>query len=387
MFFNLFIGLSDSGDGTDPNNFQPGFNPQRLTYPVVIREVAQVAVQPVPPVCTNTTATLSAAVIDNVGLPALPLEPLIQWRNAATGQIVGSGTQLTVTVTETTTYEAFITDVLGNEYFGSTTVVAVPGVEISDLSVTPACTSTGQPSFAYVTPSGGTGNYLYFWSPVTGGTVSDPSSPTQTALQPGIYEVSVFDDSGSDCNYAAAQIIVPEPISLSLSGPVQHPTQPDCVGSFRVQASGGSTSGEYRYYLNGANPNSTGIFNNLSAGTYSVTARAVENGVELPCVAPLSVTVNPCPSANPPVFIVQVQRRLFTAGTNNGRIRARAAAGTTPYRWELFQADGVTPAAPQQNNVNPVTFDNLFVAIGGTTYVVRVTDAAGQTAEVTVRLN
>jgi hypothetical protein len=387
MVFSVFVGISDSGDGADANQFQPGFNPQSFDYPIVIREVAQVLVQPLQPVCANTQIQLNAAILDNVGLPALPLEPQIRWRNLNNGQNIGSGPTASAFVTETTTFQASISDVLGNTYFGDVTVSVVPGVDVADVSVTPACPSTGQQSFAYAVPTGGTGNYSFFWSTVSGGTIDDPTSPTQSGLAPGVYDLYIYDDSGSDCNSVDVQIVVPQPISLALNGEVQQPQQPDCLGGFRVQASGGGTSGQYRYYLNGSNPSFSGNFGNLSAGTYTVTAYALENGVELPCAATLQVTLNPCASANPPVFITQVQKRPFTAGTNNGRIRARAAAGTTPYRWQLFQADGVTPFGPPQNNVNPVTFDNLPVAPLGTTYVVRVIDAAGQTAEVTVRLN
>ncbi|MCS7085150.1 MAG: hypothetical protein RMM53_03770 [Bacteroidia bacterium] len=390
LVFNIFVNFSgDSGPGIDPNQFQPGFNPQTFKYPIVIRELAQVVTQGSLQVCTGTVVPLTATLLDNVGSPALALEPLIKWQNMNTGQIVGYGSSVSALVNETTTFRASVTDELGNTYFGETVVQVTPGLQITDVYASPACPSSGQPSLAYVTVSGGTGNYFYYWSTIEGGTINDSQSPTQVGLDPGTYEVYVQDDSGSDCGWSNAQVIIPQPIALSLAGPVQHPQQPDCVGGFRVQATGGGSPAgtTYRYFLNGGSPNTTGIFGNLTAGTYNVTAYAVENGVQSQCPATLQVTLNPCPSANPPVFIIQVQRRPFTAGTNNGRIRARAAGGTTPYRWQLFQADGVTPVGPPQNNVNPVVFDNLTVAPTGTSYVVRVTDAAGQTAEVTVRLN
>ncbi len=388
VVFNLFVNFSgDSGDGIDPGSFQPGFNPQSFRYPIVIREVAQMVVQPLAPVCANSQIQLNAVVLDNVGLPALPLEPLIRWYNLNTGENIGEGVSASAFVTETTTFRAEISDVSGNTYFGEVTVNVVPGVDVADISVTPSCPSTGQQSFAYAVPTGGTGNYSYFWSTLSGGSINDPTSPTQSGLAPGTYDLYIFDDSGSDCNSVDVQIVVPQPISLALSGQIQHPEPPECLGRFRVQASGGGTSGEYRYYLNGANSNSTGNFSNLTPGTYTVTAYAVENGTEQSCAATLSVSLNPCGNPVPPVFIIQLQKRPFTAGTGNGQIRARAAAGTPPYRWQLYQADGITPVGPPQNNVNPVRFQNLTVEPLGTSYVVRVTDAANQSAEITARLN
>ncbi len=74
------------------------------------------------------------------------------------------------------------------------------GLEIS-AEVTPSCGDDGSIT---LTVAGGSGQYIYIWTP---GTL--PSSPIQQGLAPGTYGVKVMDSQFEDC-YGELEIVVPE---------------------------------------------------------------------------------------------------------------------------------------------------------------------------------
>ena len=111
-------------------------------------------------------------------------------------------------------------------------------------------------------------------------------------------------------------------------------------GEFQVQASGGV--GPFTYTTT-ATTNSTGIFTNLVAGTYTVTVTD-QNG----CSKVISVTIVNIAAPNP---VIDFQQDVACAGGINGAviIVVSISTGTAPFTWDL---DGTGPVSTNTFNVN-----------------------------------
>lgn len=202
----------------------------------------------------------------------------------------------------------------------------------------------------------GTAPYQYslFGGPVgPGGVFSN--------LSAGIYIVVVEDANG--CTSSLTETVTQPAAALSVALASQ--TNVLCfgaaTGSLTFSAINGTSS--YTYSLAG-NTNSTGIFNNLLAGNYTVTATDA-NG----CTAQSSATVNQ-PNAALGGFILS-QTNVLCSGTNTGSFEILGSNGTPPYS---FTNNGVTNSTG--------IFSNLPAGI----YNVTITDQNGCTFIQTVNL-
>src|SRR5258708_4910419 len=109
------------------------------------------------------------------------------------------------------------------------------------------------------------------------------------------------------------------------------PTQPKCstdLGSINASASGGT--GSYTFSIDGVNFQSSGIFNNLAAKTYTVTAKDANN-----CLGTTQVPINAAPAA----VIASATPTQPKCSTDLGSINASATGGTGSY---TFSIDGVS---------------------------------------------
>src|SRR5690606_20392409 len=95
-------------------------------------------------------------------------------------------------------------------------------------------------------------------------------------------------------------------------------------GTITLLASGGS--GPYLYSINGGTPNSTGVFNGLSAGNYTYLV----TGANM-CNATGSITVS-----SPSALNIQVNGNPVSCfGGSNGTINVSGSGGTPPYSYAL----------------------------------------------------
>lgn len=143
-------------------------------------------------------------------------------------------------------------------------------------------------------------------------------------LTPGAHEVKVRDDN--DCE-ASILIIILEPAELFSF--VNSQTEIDCNGNSTGSVVIGSTGGTspFSYSFNGGSYTSNNIFENLSAGTYSV----ITNDVNL-CEHTFSVTID-----EPTVLelTVEAQVDITCFGENNGVIEISGQGGTGSLQYQI----------------------------------------------------
>jgi len=206
------------------------------------------------------------------------------------------------------------------------------------------CNGTGT-----VTPSGGTGPYIFFWS--NGGRV-----PSIVFLCPGTYSVTVTDANG--CSMLDS-VVITEPPALSVS---MASTNVSCDlgsdGTATLTVSGGTPGYTYSW----SNAATSSSISGLSVGTYTVTATDA-NG----CTITDSVTITQPTAIN----ITMAATNATCNGTCDGTATATVSGGTSPYTY-LWSPGGMTTSSVS--------------ALCAGTYTVTVTDADGcsKTANITV---
>lgn len=156
----------------------------------------------------------------------------------------------------------------------------------------------------------------------------------------GIFDSAVFVQAGA---YSAQA-----PTASASSSPA-------CAGQNNGSASASATGGVSPYTYNWSNGQTTAVANNLTAGTYTVTATG-SNG----CTSSTTVTVASIPAPN-----VQVSNVVSSCSElNNGSASVTVSGGTTPYSYHW------------SNNQSSATISNIAAG----TYTVTVTGANGCSA-------
>ncbi|OEK01273.1 hypothetical protein BFP97_06995 [Roseivirga sp. 4D4] len=233
----------------------------------------------------------------------------------------------------------------------------------------PLCNNSAD-GIVTVTASGGVGPYEYKLS--TDNTYS--SNSTLTGLIDGSNTIDVRDANG--CVFST-NITLAAPTALSVTATV---TDISCNGlsdgSLSILPAGGTAP--YTYSIDGVNFGSSDTFNQLSAGTYTVTVLDANS-----CSTTSSITiVEPSPinitfQALPPSCIGnsdgQIQINLASGGT--GPIRIRLRGTTTPD----FRIENLAPGAYE---VEAVDGNGCIV-----TNTVTVPESAPLSADVTVDSN
>ncbi|HRS40360.1 MAG TPA: hypothetical protein P5292_14360, partial [Bacteroidia bacterium] len=222
-------------------------------------------------------------------------------------------------------YQVVVTDANGCTA-SATAIISEPSVLVlnvagtSDVSCFNGADGTGS-----VTPTGGTANYSYAWSP-SGGTGSSANG-----LSAGSYTVTVTDQNG--CT-AQVPLTINQPTQLTVqASAIDARCNGSTDGSISAIANGGT--GPYGYTWSPGGAVTAGV-NNVGAGNYSVTITDA-NG----CTTTGSATVAQPAALNASATPVAVTCN----GGSNGTITVNVNGGTTGYSYSWFPGGATTANA------------------------------------------
>lgn len=227
------------------------------------------------------------------------------------------------------------------------TVNAGPPITMTTSSTLTSCPGAANGTIT-VTSVTGTAPYQYT---INGG--PPQASNTFTGLIAGTYFIALTDANG--CTIPFTPVAVGDGPS-SVTGTASS-TTPSCSGASNATITVTPTSGvgPYQYSLNGGAYQSSNIFSNLAAGTYTVIIR--EAGL---CMsAPIPVTI----AAGGALVATATTAATSCSGAADGTITVNPTNGTAPYQYSL---DG-----------GPNQLSNIFNTVSAGTHNVIVTDASG----------
>jgi large repetitive protein len=258
-----------------------------------------------------------------------------RWSNGATTQVLSN--------LPVGTYSVTMTDQAGCIKTSSTIISPNVTVSVVPTATATACGgSTGTLNATNV--SGGTAPYRFLWS-------NNATTSTITNLAAGNYTVTATDNIG--CRAVATATINSSGSNITATNSLTDASCSNANGRIQLTASNGTAP--YTYRWSGGN-NTTGIFNGLSAGTYSFTitdannCATVVNGLVLNSINTLAPAGNVINNA--------------VCGGSNGRITVTSSGGNAP----------VTYAWTGGNNATGV-----FTGLAPGTYNFSITDALGCT--------
>ncbi len=209
------------------------------------------------------------------------------------------------------------------------------GITIS-VAATPTSPSTVGGTNGSITASASGGGSSFTYS-INGG--SFQASGSFTGLAAGNYTIAAKNNDGCTGSTTVTVAAPPNPctgITITVSGSTTNPTTGGGTnGSINATGSGGTG---FTYSLNNGTFQSTGSFNNLAAGTYTVTAKSSAG-----CTGSATFTLtDPCTGVT--ITVGGTSTNPTTSGGSNGSISATASGGTAPYTFSLnsgaFQSSG-----------------------------------------------
>jgi len=332
------------------------------TYTVTVTDVAtgctatgsillQLASDPVPVATSSGPVCEGSSVVFDAGLTGMAsynwsgpngFTSSLQSPTLSNAQAVNAGTYI-VTVTNSS----------GCTGTSSVDLLVNPNPSLAIVSQVNVTCNGGTDGSVTIEATGGEPPYLY---DLNGGSTLDG---IYTGLPAGNYPASVIDDFGCT-DEITVNITEPPAISVSTSF-----TEPACNGgsdgSITVTASGGTGTLQYSKD-GGATYQSSNIFTNLAAGTYSIFVKDANN-----CTASTSETVT-----EPTVISLSTsQTNVSCNGGNDGSITVTASGGTGTLQYS--DDGGSTYQA-----------GNIFTGLSQGTYSVVVKDANNCTASTSV---
>jgi len=224
------------------------------------------------------------------------------------------------------------------------TISAPQPITISEVVSNPSCSGVANGSVKLMV-TGGTGKYTYAWS--NGSTAQD-----LTNAAGGLYTVTVTDST--NCT-AQKSFMLTNSSLMSATASLLHPSCSQASGSIDLTPSGGVAPYTY-LWSNGA---TTQDISGLAAGNYSVKITDA-----LGCSTDKTYTLR----INNTLLLQYVVTPVTCAGDSFGAIDLTIVGGTAPYTIQWL--DG------------PTTEDRTDLPLG--TYTVKVTDAAGCTAQAAI---
>jgi hypothetical protein len=210
-----------------------------------------------------------------------------------------------------------------NGCLSSTTVIVntQSGPMLNVLNSTSVSCFNGSDGSISLAATGGVGNLQYS---INNGSTFQPSG-NFTGLSAGTY-ICVVKDNATCKSYS--QVIItqgPELQATAVSYPVSCSGEND--GELQVSSTGGT--GIQSYSLNGINYQSASVFENLTAGTYTVYIRDVTS-----CVKTISVLISQPTILNSTIAITNAN----CFGIANGSLVASTTGGVSTYTYSI---DGV----------------------------------------------
>jgi hypothetical protein len=228
----------------------------------------------------------------------------------------------------------------------SVTIASPPQIQATVLTTSPTCFGDTDGSIELTNVSGGAGGYTYS---IDG--TNFQSGPQFSSLASGSYTIVV-----SDANNCTENIVISltEPAQISIGSTI---TPVSCNGStdgsIVVNASGGTAPLEYSLD-NGNNFQTGNTFDNLAAGSYTITVRDA-NGCSR---FTQGVVQEPAALAASIINVVPIS----CFGANDGAITLAVSGGTAPFE---VSADGgaynALPPNSQFTGIGPVTIQNLTI--------------------------
>lgn len=310
-----------------------------------ITKSEQVTQPPTPISISGTGSTISCGATTgsinvSVGGGGTPYAYL--WNHGSTSQDLNGVSPGTYTIT--------VTDIYGCQVPKNFTVNTSTNLTATTTASPAACPSSATGS-ATVAANGGTAPYSFLWS-------NNQTTATINNLSVGLYNVTITDATGCAIT-ASATVNASTNLSIIGTG-----TNVSCHGGNNgtIQTSiVANAPSSYTYQWSGTSQTTPNI-NNLTAGTYTVTATDL-NG----CTASASISIT-APTA---LTAAAAANSTTCHGGNDGTLTASATGGTPPYTYQWSNNLGIT------SNVSGVS-------IG--IYTVTITDNKGcsSTASATV---
>jgi gliding motility-associated-like protein len=298
------------------------------------------------------TATVASASVDCNGgnNGSATVSPAGGNGNYSYSWTPAGGNSATATGLTAGTYTCTISDALGCTTT-ATASVTQPAVITSTNSSTPVDCNGGSNGTATISPAGGNGNYSYTWLPAGG------NSSTAVGLTAGSYTCTITDAAGCTAN-ATITISQPTPLVVSFTSVQAGCNQSN--GVLTATATGGN--GGYTYQWN--NGPATATWNNLAAGTYTLSVTD-QNGCNV--ISTATVT-----TVQGVVATITSVTSASCNGSSDGSISAAISGGQGPftYAWSA-------PANSQTATASGLTAGS---------YTLTVTDGNGCTSQATANV-
>ena len=271
----------------------------------------------------------------------------ISWTDAL-GNVIGLNT-FTVGNLCTGTYVAQVINGAGcvsiDSAFVSPSTVIIP-----NLSTTPETCAGDCDGTATAGPLGGVGPYTFLWAPAP---PFGQGTPQASGLCPGVYQLTIGDQSGCDTIIA---VLILAPPAITATASVQDlGCNGACDGSINVLAQGGSGALTYAWTPAPPTGQGTASVDSLCAGVWSVTITDA-NG----CSDTFAFTVT-----EPAALAVATNATQSACSLCIGTAAATPSGGTGPYVYSWSQGGAV------------FSTDSLATGLCAGLYSVTVTDANG----------
>ncbi len=228
----------------------------------------------------------------------------VNWSNGATGNTINGLLPGSYSVT--------VSDFLGCNQVQAFVLVPQASVNLN-ASATPSSACGTPTGSATVTASGGVAPYTYLWN-------NGNTSASISNLAPGNYSVVVTDAQGCGAT-AMVTVAGTTAMDLNITG-----VSSGCAANGTASAMITPGTGTAPYTFIWSNGATTSVINNLTAGTYSVTATDA-NG----CTAVDQVTVSG--SSNLTVSATGSAVSCFNGANGSATATAVGAGGTITYQW------------------------------------------------------
>jgi hypothetical protein len=324
------------------------------TFTVYQRKPIQVTLQKTDITCnTANNGIIKATVQDGSG------SYLYTWQQFKAGAWAGNAfwfsTDTQIEGLEPGMYRVIISDAKAagcTVTSGVITLVETAPVAITAISVTDAvCLAEG--ASVNITASGGDAIYTYKWS--LDGTTFTAFTAGNALHAAGTYTFSVADGKG--CTVISPQtyvVTLPDAelsFTTALSG--YNGFNISCTGSsdgrIEVTALGGNHS--YQYKLNSGTYQSGNVFDNLAAGSYTVSVKDGRG-----CIKSTTIILT-----QPAIMIKAVKTDILCYGASTGNITTNISGGAAPYTILL----------------NGVAANNVTSNLPAGDYTLHITDANG----------